>query len=110
MFSSLFRAAVFGKSGICRQTMKSQWKLLQNHQKSQILKQRNFSSQEPLTLGLIEQRVILVLRLYDKINPDTFTVNSHFMKGKLLGKYLFLNIIPKFLIQMPVFAPWIWWK
>jgi hypothetical protein len=89
MFSSLIRTAVLGKSGICRQAMKSQWKLLQNHQKFQIWKQRSFSSQEPLTLGLIEQRVILVLRLYDKINPDTFTVNSHFMKGNFLENICF---------------------
>ncbi|KAF2357244.1 Acyl carrier protein (ACP) [Trinorchestia longiramus] len=35
---------------------------------------------EPLTLDIIKQRVILVLNLYDKINPDKLTPESHFMK------------------------------
>ncbi|XP_076063775.1 NADH dehydrogenase (ubiquinone) acyl carrier protein isoform X1 [Oratosquilla oratoria] len=41
---------------------------------------RNYSAKEPLTLSLIEQRILLVLRLYDKINPDKLTVESHFMQ------------------------------
>ncbi|XP_035232485.1 acyl carrier protein, mitochondrial-like [Stegodyphus dumicola] len=32
----------------------------------------------PYTLSHIEERVLLVLKLYDKINPDTLTLNSHF--------------------------------
>ena len=31
---------------------------------------RDFSSKAPLTLDLIQQRVLLVLKLYDKINPE----------------------------------------
>jgi len=41
---------------------------------------RNYSAKEPLTLDLIQQRVLLVLRLYDKINPEKLTVDSHFMQ------------------------------
>ncbi|XP_068227530.1 uncharacterized protein ND-ACP [Palaemon carinicauda] len=41
---------------------------------------RKFSAKQPLTLDLIEQRVLLVLRLYDKVNPDKLKVESHFMQ------------------------------
>jgi len=41
---------------------------------------RNYSAKEPLTLDLIQQRVLLVLRLYDKINPEKLAVDSHFMQ------------------------------
>ncbi|KAK7076000.1 NADH dehydrogenase 1, alpha/beta subcomplex subunit 1 ndufab1/ACP [Halocaridina rubra] len=41
---------------------------------------RSYSEKAPLTLDLIEQRVLLVLRLYDKINPDKLKVESHFMQ------------------------------
>jgi len=41
---------------------------------------RNYSDKEPLTLDLIQQRVLLVLRLYDKINPEKLAVDSHFMQ------------------------------
>ncbi|GFU30001.1 acyl carrier protein, mitochondrial [Nephila pilipes] len=32
----------------------------------------------PYTLSHIEERVLLVLKLYDKVNPETLTLNSHF--------------------------------
>ncbi|KAK8719454.1 hypothetical protein OTU49_014028 [Cherax quadricarinatus] len=41
---------------------------------------RNYSVKEPLTLDMIQQRVLLVLKLYDKINPEKLTVESHFMQ------------------------------
>merc|ERR1712198_452717 len=41
---------------------------------------RSYSSKEPLTLDLIQQRVLLVLKLYDKINPEKLVVDSHFMQ------------------------------
>ncbi|XP_026738761.1 acyl carrier protein, mitochondrial isoform X2 [Trichoplusia ni] len=40
---------------------------------------RNYSHGPPLTLELIKSRVLLVLQLYDKINPDKLSVESHFM-------------------------------
>ncbi|CAG9786963.1 unnamed protein product [Diatraea saccharalis] len=40
---------------------------------------RNYSGGAPLTLELIQSRVLLVLQLYDKVNPDKLKVDSHFM-------------------------------
>ncbi|XP_058458263.1 acyl carrier protein, mitochondrial isoform X1 [Malaya genurostris] len=40
---------------------------------------RNYSAKEPLTLQLIKERVLLVLKLYDKINPEKLTLESHFI-------------------------------
>ncbi|NP_001040477.1 acyl carrier protein, mitochondrial isoform X1 [Bombyx mandarina] len=40
---------------------------------------RKYSGGPPLTLDLIKSRVLLVLQLYDKINPEQLTVDSHFM-------------------------------
>ncbi|XP_044759660.1 acyl carrier protein, mitochondrial isoform X1 [Coccinella septempunctata] len=40
---------------------------------------RFYSSKPPLTIDLISQRVCLVLKLYDKINPEKLTLDSHFM-------------------------------
>ncbi|XP_018416772.1 PREDICTED: acyl carrier protein, mitochondrial [Nanorana parkeri] len=34
----------------------------------------------PLTLEGIADRVLYVLKLYDKVDPEKLTVNSHFMK------------------------------
>ncbi|XP_047482521.1 acyl carrier protein, mitochondrial-like [Penaeus chinensis] len=41
---------------------------------------RSYSAKEPLTLDLIQQRVLLVLKLYDKVNPEKLAVDSHFMQ------------------------------
>ncbi|CAL8074313.1 unnamed protein product [Orchesella dallaii] len=40
---------------------------------------RNYSAAEPLTLEFIRDRVLLVLKLYDKVDPIKLTVDSHFM-------------------------------
>ncbi|XP_059052157.1 acyl carrier protein, mitochondrial-like isoform X2 [Achroia grisella] len=40
---------------------------------------RKYSGGPPLSLDLIKSRVILVLQLYDKINPEKLSVESHFM-------------------------------
>ncbi|XP_014245521.1 acyl carrier protein, mitochondrial isoform X1 [Cimex lectularius] len=40
---------------------------------------RSYSSQEPMSLELIRDRVLLVLKLYDKIDPNKLTLESHFM-------------------------------
>lgn len=66
-------------------------KILQNFQQnrqyikhqasSMVLTQKRFySAKEPLTLDIIRDRVLLVLRLYDKIDPEKLTVDSHFIK------------------------------
>ncbi|KAJ3625282.1 hypothetical protein MTP99_018838 [Tenebrio molitor] len=41
--------------------------------------ERCYSSKPPLTLKLIADRVLLVLKLYDKVNPDKLTLDSHFI-------------------------------
>lgn len=41
---------------------------------------RNYSGAEPMDLESIKQRVLLVLNLYDKVNPEKLTVESHFYK------------------------------
>ncbi|XP_074775949.1 acyl carrier protein, mitochondrial [Athene noctua] len=41
---------------------------------------RRFSELPPLTLADIKDRVLYVLKLYDKIDPEKLTAESHFMK------------------------------
>ncbi|KAK2160540.1 hypothetical protein LSH36_131g05049 [Paralvinella palmiformis] len=38
-----------------------------------------YYSHPPLTVDSVRDRVLLVLKLYDKINPEKLTVDSHFM-------------------------------
>uniref|UniRef100_A0A8C3L319 Acyl carrier protein n=19 Tax=Neognathae TaxID=8825 RepID=A0A8C3L319_CHRPC len=41
---------------------------------------RRYSELPPLTLADIKERVLYVLKLYDKIDPEKLTAESHFMK------------------------------
>ncbi|OWK50716.1 Acyl carrier protein, mitochondrial [Lonchura striata] len=41
---------------------------------------RGFAELPPLTLADIKERVLYVLKLYDKIDPEKLTAESHFMK------------------------------
>jgi len=41
---------------------------------------RHYGHEVPLDLNLITQRTLLCLKLYDKIDPEKITVDSHFMK------------------------------
>uniref|UniRef100_A0A1A7XEW3 Acyl carrier protein n=1 Tax=Iconisemion striatum TaxID=60296 RepID=A0A1A7XEW3_9TELE len=41
---------------------------------------RQYGDLPPLTLETIKDRVMYVLKLYDKINPETLQTSSHFMK------------------------------
>ncbi|CAG9561632.1 unnamed protein product [Danaus chrysippus] len=52
---------------------------LQGLRQNQKISVRNYSGGPPLTLDLIRSRVILVLQLYDKINPEKLSLESHFM-------------------------------
>lgn len=54
---------------------------------------RYYSAKEPLTLKLIKERVILVLNLYDKIDPEKLTVESHFLKDLGLDSLDHVEII-----------------
>ncbi|XP_025420961.1 acyl carrier protein, mitochondrial isoform X3 [Sipha flava] len=40
---------------------------------------RHYSVKPPLTIDQIKKRVLLVLQLYDKVNPDKLTLESHFI-------------------------------
>uniref|UniRef100_A0A0M3HUX8 Acyl carrier protein n=2 Tax=Ascaris TaxID=6251 RepID=A0A0M3HUX8_ASCLU len=40
---------------------------------------RHYSEKAPLTLKTLEERIILVLSLYDKIDPKKLTMDSNFM-------------------------------
>ncbi|XP_049873816.1 acyl carrier protein, mitochondrial isoform X1 [Pectinophora gossypiella] len=40
---------------------------------------RSYSAGPPLSLDLIKSRVLLVLQLYDKVNPEKLNVDSHFL-------------------------------
>ncbi|XP_030385634.1 acyl carrier protein, mitochondrial isoform X1 [Scaptodrosophila lebanonensis] len=40
---------------------------------------RKYSAKPPLSLKLINERVLLVLKLYDKIDPSKLNVDSHFI-------------------------------
>ncbi|XP_026784987.2 NADH:ubiquinone oxidoreductase subunit AB1a [Pangasianodon hypophthalmus] len=44
------------------------------------LQRRRYGDLPPLTLESIRDRVLYVLKLYDKINPEQLQVTSHFMK------------------------------
>ncbi|CAM4517713.1 acyl carrier protein, mitochondrial [Lepidochelys kempii] len=41
---------------------------------------RHYSDLPPLTLESIKERVLYVLKLYDKVDPEKLTVTAHFMK------------------------------
>lgn len=47
----------------------------------------------PLTISLVKQRVILVLQLYDKVDPAKLTLASHFMKDLGLDSLDHVEII-----------------
>ncbi|KAK7112507.1 acyl carrier protein, mitochondrial-like isoform X1 [Littorina saxatilis] len=40
---------------------------------------RSYSEKPPLTIDMLQQRVLLVLRLYDKIDPEKLSLDSHFI-------------------------------
>ncbi|XP_055061992.2 NADH:ubiquinone oxidoreductase subunit AB1a [Misgurnus anguillicaudatus] len=46
----------------------------------QVSQWRHYGDLPPLTLESIHDRVLYVLKLYDKINPEKLQVTSHFMK------------------------------
>ncbi|RUS83119.1 hypothetical protein EGW08_009108, partial [Elysia chlorotica] len=41
--------------------------------------QRWYAGKAPLTLETVQKRVELVLKLYDKINPEKLSLDSHFI-------------------------------
>ncbi|XP_061761880.1 NADH:ubiquinone oxidoreductase subunit AB1b [Nerophis ophidion] len=55
-------------------------RLLGQSQFSSLLPCRHYGDLPPLTLDTIKERVMYVLKLYDKINPENLKTSSHFMK------------------------------
>ncbi|CAK1551343.1 unnamed protein product [Leptosia nina] len=64
------------------QTVKTIAKLYNSHdlQTGKPLFVRNYGHGAPLTIDLIKSRVLLVLQLYDKVNPEKLSLESHFMQ------------------------------
>ncbi|XP_059085708.1 acyl carrier protein, mitochondrial-like isoform X1 [Tigriopus californicus] len=60
---------------------------------TQMTGRRAYSDEFPLSLELIKQRVNLVLNLYDKINADKLTLESHFIKDLGLDSLDHVEII-----------------
>ncbi|KAK3912180.1 Acyl carrier protein, mitochondrial [Frankliniella fusca] len=54
---------------------------------------RFYSGGPPLSLELIRDRVLLVLKLFDKINPEKLTVDSHFINDLGLDSLDHVEII-----------------
>ncbi|KAM9843754.1 NADH:ubiquinone oxidoreductase subunit AB1b [Aulostomus maculatus] len=63
---------------VAADSRRSRW-LGQNRISSGVLC-RQYGDLPPLTLESIEDRVMYVLKLYDKINPEGLQTSSHFMK------------------------------
>ncbi|CAL7947706.1 unnamed protein product [Xylocopa violacea] len=66
---------------------------------------RQYSEKPPLTVEYIEQRVLLVLNLYDKIDPKKLKLNSHFIDDLGLDSLDHVEIImaieDEFLFEIP---------
>ncbi|XP_050437606.1 acyl carrier protein, mitochondrial isoform X1 [Adelges cooleyi] len=56
-------------------------RLLLTEVESRVLKTfvRTYSVKPPMTIDQIKKRVLLVLQLYDKVNPDKLSLESHFI-------------------------------
>ncbi|XP_076233524.1 NADH dehydrogenase (ubiquinone) acyl carrier protein isoform X1 [Calliopsis andreniformis] len=54
---------------------------------------RQYSGKLPLTIDFIRQRVLLVLNLYDKIDPKKLTMDSHFINDLGLDSLDHVEII-----------------
>ncbi|XP_066599554.1 acyl carrier protein, mitochondrial isoform X2 [Prorops nasuta] len=61
--------------------------------KSRVKQVRHYSHKDPLTLDIIQQRVSLVLKLFDKINPDKVTKDAHIMNDLGLDSLDHVEII-----------------
>lgn len=61
----------------------------------------------PLSISIVKDRVMLVLRLYDKIDAETLTLDSHFMNDLGLDSLDHVEIImaieDEFMFEIPDF-------
>jgi len=78
--------------------------LTEHHQTVLVLK-RNYGGKPPLSLKTINDRVMLILQLFDKINPEKITLDSHFMKDLGLDSLdhveIMLQLEREFAIEIP---------
>ncbi|CAK9812536.1 Acyl carrier protein, mitochondrial [Anthophora quadrimaculata] len=54
---------------------------------------RHYSEKQPLSLDAIQSRVLLVLHLYDKIDPQKLNLDSHFMEDLGLDSLDHIEVI-----------------
>ncbi|XP_067613034.1 acyl carrier protein, mitochondrial isoform X3 [Eurosta solidaginis] len=83
--ANALRVTAVVSSSVCKMHMSNvntpAINILVNQNKSmwQTQSLRTYSAKPPLTLKLINERVLLVLKLYDKIDPSKLSVDSHFI-------------------------------
>ncbi|OAD60823.1 Acyl carrier protein, mitochondrial [Eufriesea mexicana] len=63
------------------------------HVGTRVKQVRQYGHTVPLTLEYISQRVLLVLNLYDKVDPQKLTLKSHFMEDLGLDSLDHIEII-----------------
>merc|ERR1712080_456378 len=63
------------------------------HVSPQINSLRYYSDKEPMTIKYVEDRVLLVLKLYDKINADKLNLDSHLMNDMGLDSLDHVEVI-----------------
>ncbi|KAI4487866.1 hypothetical protein M0802_011754 [Mischocyttarus mexicanus] len=68
-------------------------RVLQGIEELRVKQVRLYSMKPPMSLDYIRQRVILVLNLYDKIDPKKLTVESHFINDLGLDSLDHVEII-----------------
>ncbi|XP_017788694.1 PREDICTED: acyl carrier protein, mitochondrial isoform X1 [Habropoda laboriosa] len=54
---------------------------------------RHYSEKQPLSIDAVQERVFLVLRLYDKIVPEKLKLESHFMEDLGLDSLDHIEVI-----------------
>ncbi|XP_078044664.1 NADH dehydrogenase (ubiquinone) acyl carrier protein isoform X1 [Augochlora pura] len=67
--------------------------LPQGNQDTRVKQVRLYSHKPPLTLEFIRQRVLLVLNLYDKVDPKKLELESHFVQDLGLDSLDHVEII-----------------
>uniref|UniRef100_A0A1B6L907 Acyl carrier protein n=1 Tax=Graphocephala atropunctata TaxID=36148 RepID=A0A1B6L907_9HEMI len=77
--STLTKSAILGLQQKCPISNLTYSKRIVLHKLVPQTVKRHYSMDPPLTLELIRDRVLLVLKLYDKVDPAKLKLESHFM-------------------------------
>ena len=64
-----------------------------NNQPKNLQQRRNFGDEYPMDLAMVKDRVLLVLKLYDKIDVEKLTIESHFINDLGLDSLDHVEII-----------------